>query len=200
MARKLEFWFSYGSVYTYLTVPRIGRLAAARDVQVQWRPYNLTVVLANKGVKGGPFANRPEKMAYMWRDMERRARRHGLAYRKPSVYPVDTQRTVRVGYLAQLEGWCERFSQRVFEMHFVEARPVGVAGSLEAALAELGKPAAATIERAHERDIEEGLAAQTKKAEEDLGMFGSPHFLVDGDLFWGDDRLEDALDAASIDQ
>jgi 2-hydroxychromene-2-carboxylate isomerase len=195
MAAELEYWFSYGSVYTYLTMRRITQLAQTARVEVLWRPYNLTVVFANKGIRGGPFATRPEKLAHMWRDTERRAKRYGFPYRKPEVYPVDTQSTVRVGYLAQVEGWCEPFSKRVFDMNFIEGRPIGAPGNLEAAIKDVGKAPERTIKKAHEPDNEAGLGAQTKKAEE-LGMFGSPHFLVDGDLYWGDDRLEDALEAA----
>src|SRR5262245_48475740 len=153
-ARTLEFWFGYGSTYSYLTVMRIGWAVADKGIHVAWRPFNLTVLMREKNLPQGPFIPRPEKLAYMWRDLERRARRYGLPYRKPDQYPVDSQRTVRVGCLAALEGWCDRFSRRVFEMNFVEGRSIGMPGNLEAALDDLGKDAEATIQRAHGSDIE----------------------------------------------
>ena len=193
---KMEFWFSYGSTYTYLTVMRIEELARRHGVELDWRPFNLTVILREKGMTRGPFGDRPEKQEYMWRDLPRRARRHGIAYQRPLQFPVDTQQTVRVGFLAAREGWCPQFTRRVFEMNFLEAKPIGAPGNLEAALAALGIDPSATIRRAHERDIEEALAAETRKAAR-LGIFGSPNFIAAGELFWGDDRLEDALEWAT---
>src|SRR5262245_5586095 len=102
----VEFWFGYGSTYSYLSVMRIEQMVEDKGVRLIWKPFNLTVMMREKGLPKGPFFERPEKIAYMWRDLERRALRHGLPYRKPTQYPVDSQRTVRVGYLAAREGWC----------------------------------------------------------------------------------------------
>ncbi|MFZ4539841.1 DsbA family protein [Propionivibrio sp.] len=192
---SLDFWFGYGSTYTYLTVSRITDLAAARGVDVRWVPFNLTALFGSKGIVGGPFVGRTEKIGYMWRDLERRATRYGLKYKKPAVYPVDSQKTVRVGYLAQQESWCEQFTRRVFEMNFVEGRPIGAAGNLEAAVSSTGRNPQDFFGRAFTDQIEQGLATQTVMAEK-IGLFGSPHALVQGEIFWGDDRLEDALDFA----
>ena len=192
-SHTIEFWLGYGSGYSYLTVMRIDRAVEGKGIRLVWKPYNLTVLMREKGLPQGPFTPRPEKLAYMWRDLERRAQRRGLPYKKPPQYPVDSQKTVRVGYLAALEGWCSQFSRRVFEMNFVEGRAIGGPGNLEAALIDIGKDPEATIRRAHERDTEERLERDTRWAIE-RGMFGSPHFLVDDELFWGDDRLEDAIE------
>jgi len=192
-SRAIEFWIGYGSTYSYLSAMRIEKLAQASGVTVEWKPFNIRALMVEKGLPAGPFMPRPEKLAYMWRDLERRARRRGLPYARPPLYPVDTQQTVRVAFLAAREDWCGPFSRKVFEMNFVEGRSMGAPGNLEAALAEIGRDAERTIRRAHEQDIEEGLAAQTRRAI-DLGMFGSPHFRVGEELFWGDDRLEDAIE------
>jgi 2-hydroxychromene-2-carboxylate isomerase len=189
----IEFWIGYGSTYSYLSVMRIERIAEAAGVQVLWKPFNIRAMMIEKGLPAGPFVPRPEKLAYMWRDLERRAGRRGLPYAKPPQYPVDTQTTVRVAYLAALEDWCGPFSRKVFEMNFAQSRSMGAPGNLEAALTEIGMDAGRVIARAHERDIEDGLAAQTRRAI-DLGLFGSPHFRVGEELFWGDDRLEDAIE------
>ena len=191
--RTIEFWLGYGSTYSYLTVMRIDKAVVAKGIQLVWKPFNLTVLMREKGLPTGPFIPRPEKLEYMWRDLERRAQRRGLPYKKPTQYPVDSQKTVRVGYLAAREGWCSEFSRRVFEMNFAEGRAIGGSGSLEAALSDIGKDPEATLRRAHESDIEEGLARDTRHAIEH-GLFGSPHFVVDGEVFWGDDRLEDAVE------
>ena len=194
--RTLEFWFGYGSTYTYLTVMRIEGALHGKGVDLAWKPFNLTVVMREKGFPKGPFIDRPDKLAYMWRDLERRARALALPYRKPVQYPVDSQTTVRVGYLAASEGWCNQFSRRVFQLNFLEGNPIGATGNLESALRDIGKDPESTIRRAHEPDIEEGLEKETRIALE-RGIFGSPNFLVGDELYWGDDRLEEAISHCS---
>jgi len=189
----LEFWVGYGSTYTYLSVMRIDAAAARAGVQLVWKPFNIRTLMIEKGLPTGPFVPRPEKLAYMWRDLERRAQRRALPYAKPPQYPVDSQATVRVAYLAAQEGWCSEFTRKVFHMNFAEGRSIGAPGHLEAALAELGRDAPQIVRRAHEADIEQGLASQTRTAV-DIGVFGAPTFRVAGELFWGDDRLEDAIE------
>ena len=70
---SMEFWFEYGSTYSYLSVARIGRMAQRAGVEVAWRPFLLTPILSALGMPKGPFLTNPAKMAYMWRDLERRA-------------------------------------------------------------------------------------------------------------------------------
>lgn len=191
--RSVEFWIGYGSTYSYLSVMRIDALASASGVDVVWKPFNIRTLMVEKGLPTGPFLPRPDKLAYMWRDLERRAQRRGLPYVRPSQYPVDSQATVRVACLAAREGWCSQFSRKVFHMNFVEGRPIGGPGNLEAALRESDRDPATVIPRAHEPDVEQELADQTQAAI-DIGVFGAPTFRVGQELFWGDDRLEDAIE------
>lgn len=191
--RSLEFWVGYGSTYTYLSVMRIDALIAGTDIELIWKPFNIRTLMIQKGLPTGPFTPRPDKLAYMWRDLERRAQRRGLPYARPPQYPVDSQSTVRVARLAAEQGWCSSFSRKVFHMNFVEGRSIGGKGNLEAALGELGHDPARVIREAHQPDIEEALAAQTQTAI-DIGVFGAPTFSVGDELFWGDDRLEDAIE------
>jgi len=191
--RSLELWIGYGSTYSYLSVMRIDAVAAAAGIEIVWKPFNIRALMIEKGLPKGPFIPRPDKLAYMWRDLERRAQRRGLPYVRPPQYPVDSQATVRVACLAAQEGWCGEFSRKVFHMNFVEGLSIGGPGNLESALRELGRDPAEVVRRAHEKDIEDGLAAQTQTAI-DIGVFGAPTFRVGDELFWGDDRLEDAVE------
>ena len=81
--RAIEFWFELGSTYTYLTVARIESVARSRSIRVDWRPFLLMPIMIEQGMPGGPFLPYPNKLRYMWRDLERKAQRHGVNYRKP---------------------------------------------------------------------------------------------------------------------
>lgn len=190
--KTLEFWLEYGSTYSYLSVARIGALAARHGVQVVWQPFYLMPLLIEQGLPQGPFLPYPNKIDYMWRDIERRAARHGLAYRKPSTYPPNSLAAARVALIAAREGWCQAFSEKVFALHWTEDRAIGSDDNLDTALRALGKDPAAVRAMAQSAHNKDALKAQTERARA-LKIFGSPSFVVDGELFWGDDRLDDAL-------
>ena len=194
--RTLQFWLDYGSTYTYLTVARIEKLTAAHGLTLQWQPFYLPPLLIELGMGQGPFTPYPNKLDYMWRDIERRAERHGIAYRKPSTYPINSLATARVGLVAAREGWCRKFSESVFALHWTQDRTIGSTDNLDTAIAALGRDPAAVMAQARATDIKEALKAQTDRARE-LKIFGSPSFVVGDELFWGDDRLEDAVEWAS---
>lgn len=191
----IQFWFEYGSTYTYLSVMRIAGLASARGVAVDWRPFLLMPILAAQGMNQGPFLPFPSKLRYMWRDLERRAQKHGLPYHRPSTYPPNTLLTARIGVLAASEGWCQAFTERTFELHWGKDQTIGTEGNLQAALTSLGKDVSDVVARAQTPENKEALRLQTERAQQ-LGVFGSPSFVVGEELFWGDDRLEEALDWA----
>lgn len=192
---RMIFWFEYGSTYTYLSVGRLAQRAEAQGVQVDWRPFLLSAILKDRGQIEGPFQGHPAKLKYMWRDLERRATVHGLPWRKPSVYPPNTLLTARIGTLAAMQGWCEEFTREVFRLHWTEDVAIGSDDNLRRALTSLGKNADEVILAAQTEGNKQLLRAATDSAEA-LGVFGSPSFTVGEELFWGDDRLEDALNFA----
>lgn len=195
--RMLDFWFEYGSTYSYLSVARIGPLAAAAGVEVRWRPFLLMPLLMEQGLPHGPFAPFANKSAYMWRDLERRAARHGIPYRKPSRYPPENVLlTARIGVLAAREGWCRAFTERTFALHWAEDRIIGTEDNLHAVLDGLGFAPGDVIARAQSAENKERLKQETEEARR-LGLFGAPSFVAGGELFWGDDRLEEALEWAA---
>ena len=83
---SIDFWFSIGSTYTYLTVLRLPKTALANGIEISWRPFNVREVMAEQ--KNIPFANKPVKSAYMWRDIGRRSRMYGLEPKIPAPYPL----------------------------------------------------------------------------------------------------------------
>lgn len=191
---SMEVWIEYSSTYSYLTVSRIGALAAQRGVTLDWQPFFLPPVRDHHGL-GFPFPEDSAKTAYMWRDLERRAATLGLAYRRPTVYPVNSLPTARVALAGRREGWCQRFTEEVFRLHWTEGCLIGTEDNLQRSLGALGLDPAAVRELANSPENKEALKAQTPRAIE-RGIFGAPSFVAGGELFWGDDRLEAAVEWA----
>ena len=177
----------------YLTVMRIDQVATTAGIDVEWKPVHLPPILQKMGWTGSPFTQFLEKGRYMWRDLERRAKVRNLPYRKPAVYPVDNLLTTKVALVAAEEGWCPEFSRAVFHGNLVERRVIGEGQNLHNDLSSLGKDPITVIERAQSQSTESTLVERTDEAIK-LGIFGAPSFTIGGELFWGDDRLEDAVD------
>lgn len=189
-----EFWFEFGSTYSYLSASRIEDLAHTAGVRVSWRPFLLGPIFEEQGWDDSPFNVYPAKGRYMWRDMERLCARYGLAFAKPSRFPRDGLLAARVACLAgaSSEHWLPDFVRAVFRANFAKDREIGDATEIRAILDELGQPGTELVERAQTPENKRRLRDQTRRAGE-LGIFGTPSFVVNGELFWGNDRLEDAL-------
>jgi 2-hydroxychromene-2-carboxylate isomerase len=130
--------------------------------------------------------------AYMWRDLERLARKFAIPWRRPSHFPRPTTLPLRVACSIAREAWCGDFVRRVFVANFGEDREIGEREVVDGILAELGQPADEVIGRALGPERRGFLRANTERAVE-VGIFGSPNCLVDGELFWGEEVLEDAI-------
>lgn len=189
---SVEFWFEFASTYSYLSVMRIEQAAQAAGVEVVWRPFLLGPVFLALGWNDSPFNIYPPKGRYMWRDLARLAAKYGLPFRLPSRFPRSGVLAARVALIGVEEGWVAPFARAVMTANFAEDREIGEAGVIESILRELGLPVDAVLERALAEDNKLALRSQTERAAE-LGLFGAPSFRVGDELFWGNDRLEDAL-------
>jgi 2-hydroxychromene-2-carboxylate isomerase len=192
MARQLDLFFFYGSTYTYLTVMRVEQAAARAGVEVRWRPFNVREIMLEQN--NIPFRDKPVKMRYMWRDIERRAARYGIPFDKIPPYPVDPESLGnRVGVVAATEGWCPEYTKATYRAWFLEDKPPGDPEHLVPILESLGKDPDAVLSQADSQEIRHVYDSETDTARE-RGIFGSPTFVVGEEIFWGDDRLEDALE------
>jgi 2-hydroxychromene-2-carboxylate isomerase len=188
---SIDFWFSTGSTYTYLTVSRLPAVAKAIGVRFNWRPFSVRAIMREQS--NIPFAGKPVKTTYMWRDIERRAASYGLPVRVPAPYPLkEFDLANRLAVLGLAEGWGIDYIQASYRRWFVDGTEPGVEPNLSASLAEVGQTATRCVERAAGDDVAALYDAATGEAKK-LGIFGSPTFAVGGELFWGDDRLDDAL-------
>lgn len=195
---SLQFWFEFGSTYSYLSVSRIEDMGAAAGVQIAWEPFLLGPIFAEQGWDDSPFNLYPTKGRYMWRDMERLCAGYSIPFTKPSTFPRSGLLAARVARLAAEtdEPWLPGFVQAVFRANFAEDREIGDAAEVCSILDALGLPGASTVEQAQAPDNKQRLREQTRRASE-LGVFGAPSFVVGGELYWGNDRLEDALSWAT---
>src|SRR2546427_12653646 len=153
---------------------------------------DLGPVFRSQGWNDSPFNLYPAKGRYMWRDLERLCAKYGLSFRRPSVFPRPSLLAARVACLAANEPWCADFVRGVFRANFAEDRDVASVETVSAILDALGRPGRALIEAAGAPEAKERLRAQTERAIA-LGIFGAPTAVVGDELFWGNDRLEDAV-------
>ena len=188
----VEFWFEFASTYSYLSVMRIERAAEAAGVDIEWKPFLLGPVFLALGWNDSPFNIYPPKGRYMWRDLECLAEKEGLPFLRPSRFPRNGLLAARVALVGVEEGWVAAFARAVMMANFAEDREIGEEAVIGAILGTLGLPAAEVIARAQADANKLALRCQTERAAE-LGLFGAPSFRVGEELFWGNDRLEDAL-------
>lgn len=189
---KLTFWFEFASTYSYPAAMRIEPLAAERGIGVEWRAFLLGPIFASQGWTTSPFNVYRAKGRYMWRDLERRCAAYGLTFRRPSVMPRNGLTAARIAVAVADQPWLPDFVRAVFRANFVEDRDIAEQAVMEGILRELGQPAGEIMAAATSPECRRALRARTAEAEV-IGIFGAPSFTVGEELFWGDDRLEDAL-------
>lgn len=189
---ELDFWFEFASTYSYPAAMRAEALAEAAGARLRWRPFLLGPIFSAQGWHTSPFNLFPAKGRYMWRDLERICAERGLAFRRPHTFPQDSLLAARLALAAPDDRRAE-FSRAVFRAEFGEGKLISDAGALAEILASLGLSAPDLLEKAKSDSVRALLREETETARK-LGLFGAPTFVAeDGELFWGDDRLEQAL-------
>ncbi|MGC1358368.1 MAG: 2-hydroxychromene-2-carboxylate isomerase [Xanthobacteraceae bacterium] len=187
----IDFWFTMGSTYSYLSVMRLAGVERATSIAFGWRPYHLLLILQE--MKHVPFADKPAKMRYMWRDLERRAVMHGLPVNVPAPYPARQSVMANlVAIIGMREGWGADFVRAAYQRWLQQSEETGSEPNLSSSLREIGQDPARVLELANGPAANEHLLAETEEARQ-LGIFGSPTFVIGEELFWGDDRLEEAI-------
>jgi 2-hydroxychromene-2-carboxylate isomerase len=192
----LDFWFEFASTYSYPAAMRIGAAARARGATVRWRPFLLGPLFKASGWTTSPFNIYPAKGRYMWRDLERICGALNLPFAEPPGFPQNTLLPARVALVALAQTWGEDFCRGVYRAEFGDRRNIGEPAAIADILRALGQDADAVLAQAQSDEIKTRLRTQTQEAAA-RGIFGAPSFVTeDGELFWGNDRLEAALDWA----
>lgn len=189
----IEFWFEFASTYSYPAAMRIEAAATARGVDVVWRAFLLGPIFHAQGWDDSPFNIYPVKGAYMWRDLERLCRKQGIALKRPSQFPRNGLLAARVACRFAAEPWLPAFVRGIYSANFEHDRDIADPAVVGECLSALGVDADEALAAAQSAEAKARLRDQTDEAVR-RSIFGAPSFTVGDELFWGNDRLEDALE------
>ncbi len=188
----IEFWFDLASTYSYPAAMRIEEVAGRYGCTVEWRPFVLGAIFRTQGWNDSPFNLYPAKGRYMWRDLERLCANLGIPFRKPSQFPRNGLPAARIACLSGTD-WIPQFVRNVYTANFAEDVDISEPSVLLNCLSGLVADPTAVLAAARAEDAKARLRRNTESAIE-IGIFGAPTFVVGNELFWGNDRLETALE------
>ncbi|MBL4802620.1 MAG: 2-hydroxychromene-2-carboxylate isomerase [Emcibacter sp.] len=191
---KIEFWYEFASTYSYLAAERIQSLAQSNGMDIAWRPFLLGPIFKSQGWDTSPFGIYKAKGNYMWRDIERSADLYGLPFKKSDqVFPQNSILAARIALCLPDADQRGEFSKSAYRAEFSEGQNIAEPQVIAQILNNLGHDSDQLFQQAKSPDIKQALFANTAEAQE-KGIFGAPSLITgDGELFWGDDRLEQAL-------
>ena len=191
--KEINFWFSIGSTYTYLSVNRISEVAKRENLSINWRPFSVRKIMMD--MDNIPFTppSKKVKSDYMWRDIERRAKFYGFDAKVPAPYPLSQfDLANQIAILGMLEGWGVDYVYKTYQRWFQQGKEPATEPNLTEIFEELDLDHDETIKKANEDKIKDQYIQNTETAYKN-GVFGSPSFIYEGEVFWGDDRLEDCI-------
>jgi 2-hydroxychromene-2-carboxylate isomerase len=188
---KLEFWFDFASTCSYVAAMRVAAACERGGVELAYKPFLLGPIFTELlGIKDSPFNTQPVRGQYMWRDVERLCEKYDLPWRRPSVFPRNGLLAARVACCAgEAVGPLVR---AVFHANFALDRAIEQPEVVREIVESIGADGVNALDRAATDDVKAQLRANTSEARR-LGIFGAPNFVVADELFFGQDRLEDAI-------
>ncbi len=189
MAEPIDFYFEFASPYGYFASLRIDAIAAAHEREVAWRPIMLGAALKLTG--GGPNMHLPLKGPYLLHDAPRFARLLDVPFRVPPVMPMNSLAASRAFWWldGQDSDMAKGFAQAVYHAHWGEGRDMSAPEQVAEVGAGLGLDPGELVAATQDPAIKARLKEETDRSLE-RGVFGSPFVLVDGEPFWGVDRLD----------
>ena len=189
---QIEFWFDFASTYSYPAALRVEALARSKGVTVKWKPFLLGPIFLAQGWNDSPFNIYPAKGRYMWHDMERICADLNAPLRRPSQFPRNGVLASRVACCYEGEPWVPDFIRTVYRANFGDDLDISQAEVVMRCLDTLGQKGAEMIAVAQSPENKDRLRKQTEQAIA-KGIFGAPTFMVGDEMFWGNDRLEAAI-------
>ncbi|MFZ2265954.1 MAG: 2-hydroxychromene-2-carboxylate isomerase [Azonexus sp.] len=185
----LDFWFDFSSPYGYLLSEKIDAVAAKYGRKVRWHPILLGIVFKATGSAPLTMQN-PAKAAYSLHDFARSARFMGIPYRQPSQFPLPSQNAARTYYWLHGQdcGLARQFAHAIFRALYVEDLDISAPDTVLEIAARFGVDRNALAAALQNPEIKARLKAEVDQAMQ-AGVFGSPHVIIDGEHFFGADRL-----------
>lgn len=189
---NIDFFFSIGSTYTYLSVTRILEVEKKNQVKFTWKPFSVRAIM--KEMNNIPFPkDKLNKVNYMWRDIERRAEGYGFFAKTPVPYPLsEFDLANQIAILGLEKGWGIDYVRLTYKKWFQEGKEPAIDPGITEVCRELNIDKDETISQANSKEIINNYNLNTNSAR-DNKIFGSPSFVVKNEIFWGDDRMEDAV-------
>ena len=189
---NINFYFSIGSTYTYLSVIRILDVEKKHQVKFNWIPFSVRAIM--KEMNNIPFPkDKKNKVDYMWRDIERRAEGYGFFAKTPVPYPLsEFDLANKLAILGLKEGWGIDYVRLTYKRWFQEGKEPAIEPNISEIFKELKIDQKKTMEDVMKDEIENQYQLNTNNAR-DNKVFGSPTFFVNKEIFWGDDRMEDSI-------
>lgn len=189
---NIDFFFSIGSTYTYLSVTRILEVEKKNQVKFTWKPFSVRAIM--KEMNNIPFPkDKLNKVNYMWRDIERRAEGYGFFAKTPVPYPLsEFDLANQIAILGLEKGWGIDYVRLTYKKWFQEGKEPAINPSITEVCRELNIDKDEIISQANSKEIINNYNLNTNSAR-DNKIFGSPSFVVKNEIFWGDDRMEDAV-------
>src|SRR3954471_24723306 len=161
---EVEFWFDFGSNYSYLSVMRIEQAAAAKNVAVAWRPFLLGPIFKSFGWDNSPFVLQKEKGEHMWKDMGRQCRKYDIPWNRPSTFPRLGVLPLRIALLGADKPWVGEFCKQIMQLNFYQDRDINSQETVGAVLTRLDLSAGEVIETARSEETKQRLRDQTETA------------------------------------
>ena len=190
---EIDFWFSIGSTYTYLSVNRIAEVAKKESLSINWKPFSVRKIMMD--MDNIPFTppSKKVKSDYMWRDIERRAKFYGFEAKVPAPYPLkEFDLANQIAILGINEGWGVDYVTITYKRWFQQGMEPATEPNLSEIFNELNLNKDEISKNANSEEIKSQYLRNTDNAYK-LGVFGSPTFIYKDEVFWGDDRLEDCI-------
>ena len=190
---EIDFWFSIGSTYTYLSVNRLADVSKKENIKFNWKPFSVRKIMMD--MDNIPFTPPSKKIKsdYMWRDIERRAKFYGFFANVPAPYPLkEFDLANQLAILGMNQGWGVEYVTLTYKKWFQQGKEPAIEPNLSEVLNELNLNKDEIIENSNSANIKNQYLQNTENAYK-AGVFGSPTFIYKGEVFWGDDRLEDCI-------
>jgi len=191
MSHRLEFYFDCSSPWTYLAFEYVQKRTVRFDVEITWKPILVGGIFntINPSVYQSRNQPVPAKDAYAKKDLQDWARYVGIEIGMPSVFPVNSVKAMRGAYVAMEEGVLVSYARLVFRRYWTDLVDISQDDVLVSVIEKIGLDRQSFFDRISTQAYKDMLRHSTDELIE-RGGFGSPTLFLDGDMYFGNDRID----------